>query len=523
MQCFVTGAVCGRPAIRLGFLLKRTCLLLAVESCVWSGTHAARAGPEIVRDASVLHARASELARDTGHSGPAHPTAAFEIPSAAPCVAVDGDFPGGNIIVERTAGDTVYLRPDLRDTEGWWFYWNFRVAGAQGRTLTFQFVGKDPIGVRGPAVSPDGGQRWSWLGAEAVQGASFKYTFPDEATDVRFCLAMPYQEADLRTFVAGHEDHAHLTVQSLCTTKKGRRVERLHVGRLDGQARHKVLLTARHHACEMMASYVMEGLLEAVLADRGDGRWFRRNVEVLAIPFMDKDGVEEGDQGKNRKPHDHNRDYIGESIYPSVAALRTFVSNWSNGRLRAAFDLHCPYLSGSYNEVIYMVGHPDEGVWQEQREFGRILEAMQDGPLLYRATDNLPFGKAWNTDRNFAKGKSCSRWASGLEGIRLVAPFEIPYANANGQAVTPGTARAFGRRLARALRRYLERIDTAHGARKAKARLIAAAGTAMSDKYSTLDRKSPYVQHESPGGFSAREVRVKADKNGMATAYFMYN
>ena len=52
-----------------------------------------------------------------------------------------------------------------------------------------------------------------------------------------------------------------------------------------------------------------------MLADNEDGYWFRRNVEVLAIPFMDKDGVEEGDQGKNRKPRDHNRDYIGQSVH----------------------------------------------------------------------------------------------------------------------------------------------------------------------------------------------------------------
>jgi hypothetical protein len=56
--------------------------------------------------------------------------------------------------------------------------------------------------------------------------------------------------------------------------------------------------------------------MSALLSESKDGRWFRENVEVVIVPFMDKDGVEEGDQGKNRKPHDHNRDYIGESIHP---------------------------------------------------------------------------------------------------------------------------------------------------------------------------------------------------------------
>ena len=110
----------------------------------------------------------------------------------------------------------------------------------------------------------------------------------------------------------------------------------------------------------------MEGLLDGVLADSDDGYWFRRNVEVVAVPFMDKDGVEEGDQGKNRKPRDHNRDYIGKSIHPSVAALRTFVPNWSNGKLKVALDLHSPHIRGPHNEVIYLVG---EGSWRPYQSF----------------------------------------------------------------------------------------------------------------------------------------------------------
>lgn len=370
--------------------------------------------------------------------------------------SIDADYPGGNIVVERAEGDTVHLRPDLRDTKGWWFYWNFRVQGVQGRTLTFEFSGPNPIGVRGPAVSTDRGQSWSWLGAETTSDSSFTYAFAKDAEAVRFCLGMPYQAKHLQEFLAQHQSKLHLRVEELSKTAQGRSVERLHVGRLDGDPRFRILLTARHHACEMMASYVLEGALAAILADTDDGRWFRRNVEVLAIPFVDKDGVEEGDQGKNRKPRDHNRDYIGSSIHPSVAALRTFVPNWSNGRLCAAFDLHCPYIRGPHNEVIYIVGSADESIWEQQCRFGRILEDVQHGPLVYRASDNLPFGQVWNTGKNYAAGKSCGRWASEIDGIRLAASFEIPYANAGGQPVTAESARTFGRSLAKAIRQYLE-------------------------------------------------------------------
>ena len=91
---------------------------------------------------------------------------------------IDTDFPGGNAVLDTIDGDTVCLHPDLRDTEGNWFYWAFRVRGAAARTLTFQFTAQDPMGVRGPAVSLDEGVSWRWLGNPSGSVNSFQYRFP---------------------------------------------------------------------------------------------------------------------------------------------------------------------------------------------------------------------------------------------------------------------------------------------------------------------------------------------------------
>ena len=163
--------------------------------------------------------------------------------------------------------------------------------------------------------------------------------------------------------------------------------------------------------------FALEGLLDVVLSDSEDGSWFGRNVEVLAIPFVDKDGVEAGDQGKNRKPRDHNRDYIGPSIHPSVTALRTFVPNWSNGKLRAAFDLHCPYIRGEYNEVIYIPGSSDERMWQEQRRFGRLLEELQRGPLVYRVSTICRSAKRGTRGASMRRARAAIDGRSGIDGV----------------------------------------------------------------------------------------------------------
>ena len=377
-------------------------------------------------------------------------------------IRVDADFPGGNIIVEGIDGDVVRVRPDYRDTEGTWFYWAMRVRGAQGRTLQLVFTQREPIGVRGPAVSNDEGITWRWLGRDGVTNSTFSYTFDDSDDSVMFSVAMPYTQANLTRFLQSIGDNPALRVETLATTRKDRAVERLHVGRLDGKPRYRLLVMARHHACEMMASYALEGVIEAALADDAVGRWFRENVELVVLPFMDKDGVEDGDQGKNRKPRDHNRDYNGESMHIETAAMRQWAPRWaSDGKLIAVLDIHCPTLRGPRNEVIYQVGTPHPQLREQQQRFGKALEQAQRGPLRYRAADDLPFGQEWNMPRNFAQGESSVSWAGRLPGVKLSSTIELPYANASGKEVNQETARAFGRDLAKALCDYVKQTAAA--------------------------------------------------------------
>lgn len=377
-------------------------------------------------------------------------------PATQSAVRVDADFVGGNIIVDRINGDEVFLRPDRRDTPRWWFYWHFRVRGAAARTLTFSFTDGNPIGVRGPAISTDGGRSWAWLDSDAVKDASFRYRFAAEDDDVRFCFAYPYLEADWRSFVAECGNSPRLRQATLCRTRKGRELECLHLGRLDGKCTCRVLLTARHHACETMASYALEGVIRSVLKDP-EQDWLREHVEFLIVPFVDKDGVEDGDQGKARAPHDPYMDYLGRSIYPGPAALREQVPGWSEGRLRIAIDLHCPSIRGGRHETIFLADVNAAPLSANLGRFSSLLESLRSGPLPYRAGDNLPYGKEWNTATGLGEGKSAAQWAAELPGIELSATLEIPYANARGVAVTPDSARALGRDLARTIRRLLDR------------------------------------------------------------------
>lgn len=381
----------------------------------------------------------------------------------------DTDFPGGNALIEVIAEDEIEVRPDLRDTIGTWFYWYFRVRDCAGRRLTVRAVGdqRPPLGVRGPAVSLDSGRTWRWLGAAAVHDGAFEVAVPQECGDVRFSVGMPYTTADLEEFLARFQGQAGLARSELTRSEGGRSVDLLTFGRTDGAADVRLLFTCRHHSCEAMASHVLEGAIAQVLGgDDPASEWLRAHAEFVVVPFVDTDGVEAGDQGKNRAPHDHGRDYgPSEGIYASVRAIRDLLREPRVRPFDVVLDLHCPNIvPGPTNERIYFVGSPDMDNWARVQQLADELEHGAVGPLPYRRSNDLPFGTAWNVAKNFvtrderAIPQQSIGWFLDEEpGSGLHAILEFPYANAEGAEVNAGTARAFGADLARAIERYLHK------------------------------------------------------------------
>ena len=380
-------------------------------------------------------------------------------------IIIDVDFPGGNIIVVgndnvstlyyEVTGDTVLVRPDLRDTEGNWFYWYFRVTGAMNQTLHFHFPERH-VGYFGPAISIDGGESWKWLYDDIQESYDrFIYTFGPSEVEVMFSVGIPYLQKNFDKFISSYANNRYVSLGYLTTSEKGRNVEKVYIHCTENDPKYKVLITARHHACEAMANYALEGIISSILDDGSSSmKWLRENVEFLIIPFMDKDGVEDGDQGKNRRPYDHNRDYSGESIYNSVTSLRKKVADWGGEKLKVALDLHCPYLvGGDWNENIYFPGSKEEKIAREQKKFVEILVRNHRGDLsVHPERSILEFGTSWNVSVN----PSFRNWASTLKGISLAATLELPYANNNGQMIIPYNARLFGRDLAVAKSLYLQ-------------------------------------------------------------------
>lgn len=383
-------------------------------------------------------------------------------------IAIRSDYPGGNVKIDKIdeAAGVVALRPDLRDTQGNWFHWDFTLSGAAGRRIHFRFPkGYDYLSSLGPAISRDRGKTWRWLnndGRRHEPNNVFDYTFAPDERETRFAVSIPYSQKDWDAASARWRGKPGVKFGVLCKSQSGRRdTEVLRVPcRRKGAAKWLYVFTARHHACETTASYVMEGVIDELLSGSPDAEWMRDNADCVFVPFMDKDGVEEGDQGKNRRPHDHNRDYI-QGVYTSVRAVKDLIVGESNGRQIAFFDLHSPhvrsYKSCPEQDCAFTFDCHSAEKNKRIMEFRRNwAEAQKGGLLTYDGACDIVKGAAKNKekhDADLAKGLSTSRnWVDDLPNCFVGICCEFGYSLCGGVFTREG-GRGLGQSLLKAASR----------------------------------------------------------------------
>lgn len=342
---------------------------------------------------------------------------------------IETNFCGGNAANITVDSDRVKFTPDLRDTTEKWFYWAIRVRGAAGRTIRFE---PGWVGYFGAAVSHDL-ENWQWSGNASDGG--FTYTFGEAENVVYFAHDMLYHPSRFEKFA----EERGLFVKTCCSDNKGAPMRYLTVGK----GEKKIILTARHHACESTGDYVMEGIIDEFMKSPIE------NCRIIAIPFIDADGVAAGDQGKARAPHDHNRDYE-EFLYNGTKFVKTLMDE---GKVIAVFDLHSPWHSGGRNDKVFCVRNNLETI-DKMRFFGRCFEeTITPGAMKYSSSNDIDPGVDWNRG---GKHIACASYCSDYPGVELSFTLETTYFGEPGNIVSQDKLVETGRCFLNAFRRYLD-------------------------------------------------------------------
>ena len=310
-------------------------------------------------------------------------------------VTISTDFPGGGVVVVSKENNVITLDQDLSQSiegEYHWFYWNFKVTSQTDRLVKFNFKWASSIGDGGVLYSTDGDKTWNYLGRANNSHQYFNYHLKAGQT-VHFACALPYQYADMQTWLqelealdndlisvdydfaqTGFETFTQEQIDAgLANPNNGGKVYDIPMITLGSPDAPKYLFfTARMHACETVASFVLEGVVNDFAKLPADDSFWDEYC-IYVVPMMDVEGVENGDQGKNRAPHDHNRDWAdGEEIYNVTKAIKAFVTDLTakGKKVEVSVDFHCPYLfNWAGNYIAY-------GDWntEEIELFAEILE-----------------------------------------------------------------------------------------------------------------------------------------------------
>lgn len=345
-------------------------------------------------------------------------------------IKIHKNFVGGNICVKSIDGDVITLENELRDSEEW-FYWAFCIEGAEGRELTFRMQ-NHRLGYYGPAVSHDL-KSWQWLGSSDEN--SFSYRFAQNEDKVYFAHNMLYHPDHFLDFLREYG----LNASELCKSRKGRSVPYLTLGNGD----RSIILTARHHACESTGSYVLEGVLRELMDAPIE------NTRILAVPFVDYDGVIDGDQGKGRAPHDHNRDYTKHPIYPEVTEIIRYADRYG---CHLGFDFHSPWHRGGENDRIFIVRNSIDKLDRFDR-FSHLFEnEITEGSMSYAIGNDHPPMTTWNQQPSPNFGFTMT----SRPDCELAFALETAYFGEACNKVTPEKLIELGRCFARAIKRYIE-------------------------------------------------------------------
>ena len=291
------------------------------------------------------------------------------------------NFPGGNIEVICEKDGEVFAEREIRDDEGY-FYWAFCVTGCEGKTVRFRFPSDTRVGRFGVAVSHDL-KNWFWSNSkEIIDGNdAFTYTFSADEKRVYFAHNMVYSEEMLKSFA--HKNG--IKIETFAKTKKGRDVPCFQIG--DGEK--LVVITSRHHACESTGTYVLQGFAQECLKKRPAG------IKFLFVPFVDYDGVTDGDAGKSRLPYDHNRDYGETIIYNETAKLREIADS---GNVLINFDLHSPHHDGWINDYPYLMkfSKEDNEIYNIVSENLKKLTENDENSMTYTGEHDIEYGAQFN-------------------------------------------------------------------------------------------------------------------------------
>ena len=221
-----------------------------------------------------------------------------------------------------------------------------------GAALTLEFRNLDnvwngqPGSIAGElktvAVSDDG-KSWRTVPTDSLPGNRVQLRVTMAGPELYVARIEPYRLSDLERLLDRIRSNRLVRIESIGQTAGGRRLEIVRIG--DPAAPHRVFVRARAHPWEAGGNWVVQGLIERLLADDEEVRGFLRVYNVSVLPMANKDGVARGGTRFNLRGMDLNRNW-DKPADPELSPENAAVERWLEREISAgrkpqlALELH---------------------------------------------------------------------------------------------------------------------------------------------------------------------------------------
>lgn len=370
-------------------------------------------------------------------------------------IEVKTDFAGGSARVEAIDQNsrTIRLLPAAHKDRGWEAWWYSKIVGLKvGETLTLD-VGRAPWATPDRASFSLDNKTWHHTEPGKRDKDRIVYTLRVESDTVWVAWGPPFTLDHARALV----DHCvkscpEAKAFDFAKSKEGRTVPGVRIDAASGQTKQPlgIWIQARQHAWESGSSWVCRGFAEWLVSDEERAVALRKRAVVTIIPVMDADNVERGAGGKNQTPHDHNRDWSKDAVWPEVQSAMSQIADLNRvGRFDLFVDLHNP--AANDRQPFFMVSPAELLSARGRQNLDAFLEATRTemrGPLPV-ALKPRESGKNYDPNwEKISKNWVTQNTSGHVVSVTLETSWNTPKSTTDGY-------RQVGVELGRGIERYL--------------------------------------------------------------------
>lgn len=355
----------------------------------------------------------------------------LEVPNDSVTLRFNSKFESGNLYKAIKLSDyeySLFIHNDIGSfNQNHWFY--FSVFNPRKTGITFKILNmrkKDVLYMTGmqPAIMSkkyfrETGVKWhrdgyniqytdntsgpvcSFVGRQKYYTLSFTYQFKYEADEVFFAYSVPYTYSDLSSYLENirshHADIAEVT--SLCKTIAGNICYKLVITdniqaynqsekkikkkKSQIKIRKAVVLMARVHSGETVASYMMKGAIDYLISN--EARNLRKNYVFYIVPMLNPDGVRYGNYRTSLLGVDLNRrwKYPNKVLHPTVFYAKKMIEEVRN---RHQIVMVCDMHGHTKKKNVFMYGCSVKSPEIEDKEKNLLARVIP-----YHMSKNSPF------------------------------------------------------------------------------------------------------------------------------------